>query len=155
MPNNTMAIIADQLADLYKSVKGIEIELSHQEADLVPHILRLAGEGWEGKNEEQRKLDREKKIAGDETCKFIQARITELRVDLADAEGEIEALREQRDALRWQTRERLATALEAKYGVTPAPTHEPMDAGFEVEADADIEELSLEQSVPDDEQIPF
>lgn len=112
----TFAAIANRLADLYKGQRGIQIELSHQESDLAARILVIVPEGgWPGKNEAERKIAKEIAVAEDATCKVIGQRITELRDDLADTEGEIDALREQRDALRWQATAKLADALEAKY----------------------------------------
>ena len=108
--------IADRLGDLYKAQRGIQIELAHQEQDLAARVLTLTpADGWPGKNEGERKTAKEIAVANDEICQRINQRISELRDDLADSEGEADALREQRDALRWAATAKLADALEAKY----------------------------------------
>ena len=134
--SNPHNAIADRLAALYKSQRGAQIELSHQETDLAARILAITPEGgWGGKNEGERKTARELAVASDETCKAINIRVSELRDDLADTEGEIDALREQRDALRWKIRADMVAALNSK-----AIAYRAVETAIEDTADHEIEE---------------
>lgn len=104
--------LANRLGELYQSKRGAQIELAHQEADLEGNILRLTpDDGWPGKNEENRRLARERALADDQACRNIAARMTELRDDLADLEAEIDALDAERRAREWMIRQQLVEAL--------------------------------------------
>ena len=100
--------------------------------------------GFEGKNEELRRLAAEKVFSDDELLQEILADERQAHLELVETDGRIAALEAERRALEWQIRAELVTALYRK------SVHGNGNGAVE---DAAFDDAALDQV--DGEEIPF
>lgn len=113
------------LAKLYRDLRLEEIHLQHLLEDLEGRKFFLAPDaGWEGKNEEARKLTAEKAFAADEICQKLRGMARDNEITIARLTGDLQALEAERRAYEWGVREQIVLALR---GVLPADTSEHVD----------------------------
>jgi len=141
--------IAEQLGQLYQTKNSTALIQWQAKQDLEGRMLFLVPkDGWEGKNQEQRDLARDRMFTADETILAINKQADDAYRALSVIEGLIAALEAERRALEWQIRDRLIDALQARRVQVSGPVAE---TAFDDAADQVLDGQAFEQ--PD--ELPF
>lgn len=154
--------IAMVLGEAYHWRKVINIEKAHQEADYNARLLVLTPiDGWTGKNDDQRKISKQKAESEDEALNAIRKRLMALGEDSEECEEKIATQIELRDAQRWAIREKLADALAARGETNPdeaadEPATEDAAEALAYVFDGEGQPPTFEeQAFEDNGEIPF
>lgn len=107
--------ITQLLSGLYRSKANIQRSIFMNERDLDSLIVSLTPpDGWDGKNQEQRDLNRQRVLSSNSRCNSLMQLITNDKLTLIAFDGEIAALEVKRKGLEWLARISLAEAWSGK-----------------------------------------
>lgn len=136
-----MLDIAKTLAGLYRQQAARQILAEGITRRLTDRTLALTpAEGWQGKNEGERKLAEQRTLAEDGYYQELTTQLAAYRDDLAMVVAEIQALEAERRALEWLVRQ----------AITPGGPIETVLDDVQIEAEIDqawAEHLSQTQKV--------
>lgn len=152
--NQRLYEIATKLGELYRDRTEAGIRISHLESDVANLRLALVpAEGWAGKNEEARRIERERAELASEGLQASLEDLNGWQDESARIQADIEILETERRALEWSIRAQLAEALSGKRNGGNG-----LDSAFEDAGDgAAIKQFEDDYipSMPDFEDIPF
>lgn len=98
--------IAQELGDLYQDQANHMVIISQLEREIVARQVELAPlDGWPGKNQEQRDIEKGKAFAADEVLGNLEDDLDTFRFETVLIDGDIKALEAERRALEWAIRE--------------------------------------------------
>lgn len=104
--------IAKEIGALRLKMRVCEFDQWKLDQDLAARQLEITpSEGWEGKNENDRKVNKEKTFEADPKIARIMAVIEKKRKEVAELTGKLEELEAKRRGMEWEVRGKMADAL--------------------------------------------
>lgn len=108
--------ISETLGELYRSRAILNLLIQQTEEDIKMRKVDLTPvEGWPGKNAEQREIEAARVFADDQAMRAISGTLDDLKHEIVENTGAIEALEADRRGLEWQIRADLVQALAGKH----------------------------------------
>lgn len=137
---NRLFQINRELDDLRKEAISTAIQKKQAETRYQERILEITPpEGWEGKNDTQRKHSEAIAVTNDETLAEIRLTILHFEEDLQYNESDQQKLHDERRAIEWTVRMQMV-------GLTfPNHPEERPDNAFDDQAQAEIDEQIVEE----------
>lgn len=149
---------ASKLKDLYVERSELEINLERVKSELYKRELLLTpDDGWQGKNQEMRDLEKSKTLLLDESWNNLNNAKTETEEAMTLNEGVIEALEAERRGYEWEIRANLVTVMAGKLQASVQPETTAFDDVMDNAVDDDIfipsdeiadVELSIQEEAP-------